>query len=145
MTQEKNNLLQTQMDQRDVDQFGKAMRKHLDASLSTIKPDVAYRLAEARRKAVASIELQTAPSAQISGGGTMALMGGWRERVADWRFWGVGLLVTAVLATYGYNEWREFVTAQDNADVDAMILGDDVPVDALLDKGFSHFLKEDNQ
>lgn len=140
MTQQENKLLD-----HDVDQFGKAMRPHLDASLSNIKPDISYRLAEARRKAVSSIESKTAQSAQVSGGGTMSLLGGWRERVADWRFWGTGLIVVAVLATYGYNEWRDFVGAQDNADVDAMILGDDVPVDALLDKGFSHFLKEDNQ
>jgi hypothetical protein len=140
MTQEKQTLL----DQNTVDAFGKAMRPHLDASVSNVKPDIAFRLAEARRKAVASMELQAATAAQNVGGGTMALSGGWRDRISDWRFWGTGLLVTAVFATYGYSEWRDFVTAQDNADVDAMILGDDLPVDALLDKGFSHFVKEDN-
>ena len=68
---------------------------------------------------------------------------GWRNRVTDFRFWATGLVVAGVLSTYGYQQWQEIVLARDTADVDVMLLADDVPVDALLDKGFTHFLRED--
>jgi Protein of unknown function (DUF3619) len=131
----------------EIDAIGKALRPHLDASLNTIKPGVAYRLAEARRKAVESMvnqtETQTASAFQMNGG-ALAMSGGFRERLTDWRFWATGLLVTGALALYGYSEYNDYVTARDAADIDVMILGDDVPVDALLDNGFSHFIREEN-
>ena len=121
---------------------GKTLRPYLDAAAQNIKPGIAYRLAEARRGAIAALAPQTASNA-VGNGGTLALVGGWRNRATDWRFWGTGLIVAGVLSTYGVQQWRDIVTARDTADVDVMLLADDVPVDALLDKGFSHFLRED--
>ena len=130
------------LSEHELNRVGKALRPYLDASAQNIKPGVAYRLAEARRAAVASMDAQTASSISASGS-TLALAGGWRTRVSDWRFWATGLIVAGVLSTYGFQQWNDFVTARDTADVDVMLLADDVPVDALLDKGFSHFLRED--
>ena len=130
----------------EVDALAKAVRPHLDASLNAIKPGIAYRLAEARRNAVASLDAQTA-NATHAQGGTMTLASGnpgSSSRLTDWRFWATGLLVSAALATYGYSAWSDYATARDQTEVDMMILGDDVPVDALLDKGFNHYLREDN-
>ena len=126
----------------ELDRVGKALRPYLDASAQNIKPGIAYRLAEARRAAIASLDTQTASSTATSGP-TLALAGGTNHRVTDWRFWGTGLIVAALLSTYGYQQWDEMRTARDTADVDVMLLADDVPVDALLDKGFSHFLRDD--
>jgi len=126
----------------EMNRVGKALRPYLDAGADNIKPGIAYRLAEARRAAIASLDAQSASSASVSGG-TLTLAGGWRTRVSDWRFWATGLIVAGILSTYGYQQWSDFVTARDTADVDVMLLADDVPVDALLDKGFSHFLRED--
>lgn len=126
----------------ELDRVGKALRPYLDASAQNIKPGIAYRLAEARRAAIASLDVQNA-SHTIAGDGTLAMVGGTRGRVTDWRFWATGLAVAAALSTYSYQQWSEMSLARDTADVDVMLLGDDVPVDALLDKGFSHFLRDD--
>jgi hypothetical protein len=126
----------------ELNRVGKALRPYLDASAQDIKPGIAYRLAEARRAAVASLDAQTA-SATATSGSSLVMAGGWRTRISDWRFWATGLMVAGVLSTYGVQQWNDFVTARDTADVDVMLLADDVPVDALLDRGFSHFLRED--
>jgi len=126
----------------ELNRVGKALRPYLDAGAQDIKPGIAYRLAEARRAAVASLDAQTASSTSASGS-TLVVAGGWRTRISDWRFWATGLIVAGVLSTYGFQQWNDFAAARDAADVDVMLLADDVPVDALLDKGFSHFLRED--
>jgi hypothetical protein len=131
----------------EIDAIGKALRPHLDASLNSVKPDVAFRLAQARRKAIAGLEAkeeQTAVASKVNGNGTLTMAGGFGERLGDWRFWFTGLLVCSALALYGFGEYREYSAVRDAADIDALILGDDVPVDALLDKGFNQFVQEDN-
>ncbi len=133
---------QTQLSDHELDRVGKALRPYLDAGAENIKPGIAYRLAEARRAAVASLDTQTASSASMSGG-ALVVAGGWRSRVTDWRVWGTGLLVAGVIAMYGFQQWSEDNAARDAADVDVLLLADDVPVDALLDKGFSHYLRDD--
>lgn len=126
----------------EIAAVGKALRPYLDAAAQNIKPGIAYRLAEARRGAIAALDPQTASSA-FNDGGALTLAGGFRRRVTDVRFWATGLVVAGLLSTYGYHQWQEILTARDTADVDVMLLADDVPVDALLDKGFTHFLRED--
>ena len=133
---------ETLLPDHEVAAVGKALRPYLDAVAQNIKPGIAYRLAEARRGAIAALDTQSA-TGNVASGGALAMIGGWRERATDWRFWGTGLIVAGVLSTYGVQQWRDIVTARDTADVDVMLLADDVPVDALLDKGFSHFLRED--
>ena len=140
----KDNLLPDlpHLSDNEIDRVGKAFRPYLDAAAQDIKPGIAYRLAEARRAAVASLDAQTASSTSANGG-TLAMSGSRGGRVADWRFWATGLVVAALLSSYSYQQWNEMVTARDTADVDVMLLADDVPMDALLDKGFSHFLRDD--
>ena len=138
----KENLLPNLPD-AEVERVAKALRPYLDAGAQDIKPGIAYRLAEARRAAIASLDAQTATTTDVNGT-TLAMAGGGRGgRVSDWRFWATGLVVAALLSSYSYQQWNEMVTARDTADVDVMLLADDVPVDALLDKGFSHFLRDD--
>ena len=133
---------ETLLQDHEIAAVGKALRPYLDAAAQNIKPGIAYRLAEARRGAIAALDVQSA-TGNVASGGALAMIGGWRSRTTDWRFWATGLLVAGVLSTYGVQQWREIVTARDTADVDVMLLADDVPVDALLDKGFTHFLRED--
>ena len=133
---------ETLLQDHEIAAVGKALRPYLDAAAQNIKPGIAYRLAEARRGAIAALDVQSA-SSTVGNGGTLAMTGGWRSRVTDFRFWATGLLVVGVLSTYGAQQWKEIVTARDTADVDVMLLADDVPVDALLDNGFAHFLRDD--
>ena len=141
----KKDNLRLDLPDSEMDRIGKSLRPYLDAGAQDIKPGIAYRLAEARRAAIASLDAQAASSTSNNGGtlavaGTSGPRGG---RVTDWRFWATGLAVAALLSGYSYQQWNEIVTARDTADVDVMLLADDVPMDALLDKGFSHFLRDD--
>jgi uncharacterized phage protein gp47/JayE len=131
----------------EIATLAQKLRPHLDRAAEHVTPHIASRLAAARQAAVAAIarpETQTA-SDVIANGTTLAMSGdGSRGRLTDWRFWATGLVVAALIATYVGNEWRESVDAREAADVELMILGDDLPVDALLDKGFKSFLREEN-
>ena len=53
---------------QELDRVGKALRPYLDAGAENVKPGVAYRLAEARRAAIASLEAQPASATVVSGG-----------------------------------------------------------------------------
>jgi hypothetical protein len=140
-----NELLQD----HEIDAAGKRLRPLLDRAANEVSPTIATRLAKAREAAVAKVaalEAQTATEVATQGN-TLALSGGrggWRERATDWRFWATGLVVAGLIAAYGANEYREAASAREAAEVELMILGDDVPVDALLDKGFKSFLREEN-
>lgn len=132
----------------EIDAVGKVLRSHLDRAASEVSPDIAQRLASARAAAVASVAAREAKTAAsvFANGNTLALSSGngWRDRLGDWRFWATGMVVAVLVAAYGANEYQEATKASDAAEVDLMILGDDVPVDALLDKGFKSYLREEN-
>lgn len=141
----KKDNIRPDLPDSEMERVGKSLRPFLDAGAQDIKPGIAYRLAEARRAAIASLDAQTASSTSANGG-TLAMAGASGPRggrVTDWRFWATGLVVAALLSSYSYQQWNEIVTARDTADVDVMLLADDLPMDALLDKGFSHFLRDD--
>lgn len=132
----------------EIDAAGGAVRKQLNRAGTDVSPEIALRLAKAREAAVAKaaqLEAQAALSV-VSNGQTLALSegGGWRNRLSDWRFWATGLVVAGIVAAYASSEYSEAIRAQDAAEIELMILGDDVPVDALLDKGFKSFLREEN-
>jgi Protein of unknown function (DUF3619) len=132
----------------EVDAVAKALRPHLDRAEKHVSPQIAARLAKAREAAVAKVAALEAQAASnvVANGSTLALNqgGGWRNRVADWRFWATGLVVAGLIAAYVGNEYRDGLNAREAAEIELMILGDDVPVDALLDKGFKSFLREEN-
>ena len=85
----------TLLPEHELAAVGKTLRPYLDAAALNIKPGIAYRLAEARRGAIAALEPQTASNA-VGNGGTLAMAGGWRNRATDWRFWGTGLIVAEI-------------------------------------------------
>jgi|GEM_PF-1394586 len=133
----------------EIDRTAAALRPHLNAAIDRIDDDVKRRLAAARARAVAArAERETKPviAPVAVGNGQWALPGDvgrdLRGRLSDWRFWATGLVVGLLIALYGAHLWRDHVASRDAVDVDLMILGDDVPVDALLDRGFSHFVRE---
>jgi hypothetical protein len=126
----------------EVERLGQAIRGVLQAQESHVDAVVTARLAAARRRAVAAAGRPAVQTAAITAdaGGRLALVGGWRSRLLDWRFWAVGLAV-AVLLVATQPLWRGPV--YEPKDVDLFILADDVPVDALLDRGFSLFIQQD--
>lgn len=134
----------------EIDAAGAAVRGPLDNVANDVTSPVAARLAKAREAAVAKVAQLEAQSATavVGNGNTLTLSqgggSGWRDRLSDWRFWATGLVVAGVVAVYVGNEYNESAQARDAAEIELMILGDDVPVDALLDKGFKSYLREEN-
>jgi len=49
------------------------------------------------------------------------------------------LLVIGLFGIYG---WQQKQKVADRAELDAMLLSDDLPIDAYLDKGFQAWLKK---
>jgi hypothetical protein len=134
----------------EVDQAGKRLRPFLDKAAADAAPSVSANLAAARAAAVARVAAleaeRSAASTVVANGSTLALNGGGlRERISDWRFWATGIVVAGLVASYAFSQYRESNVAREAAEVELMILGDDVPVDALLDKGFSSYLREENK
>ncbi len=126
----------------EVERLGQAIRHVLKAHESRVDEIVAARLAAARHRAVAAARPQVGDMTALSTGqgGRLALVGGWRARLLDWKFWAMGLAL-AVLLVATQPLWRS--PAHEPKDVDLFILADDVPVDALLDRGFSLFIQQD--
>lgn len=141
---------QMHLPDHEVDHAGKRLRPFLDKAAADVSPSVSSNLAAARAAAVAraaALEAQrSTASATVANGTTLAMNGGgWRERISDWRFWATGVVVAGLVTSYAFTQYRESSVAREAAEVELMILGDDVPVDALLDKGFSSFLREENK
>ena len=105
-------------------------------------------IAQARRPAVARRTEQAEASAvlpvSIGAGGTAALLqsGPPGEDSSLWSR--LGWLLPALvllLGLIGIGEWRDLESMASMAELDAELLGDDLPPSAYADAGFSEFLK----
>ncbi len=137
------------LEDHEIDAAGQKLRPYFNQAAEALSPQMVQRLAKAREAAVSKLaarESQTASNVLASGNTlSMSNGSGWKDRLGDWRFWLTGLIAASAVALYLGSEWRETVRAREGAEVELMILGDDVPVDALLDKGFNSFLREENK
>jgi len=105
-------------------------------------------VAQARRPAVARRPEQTPATAvlpvSVGAGGTAALLqsGPPGEDSSLWSR--LGWLLPALvllLGLIGIGEWRDLESMASMAELDAELLGDDLPPSAYADAGFSEFLK----
>lgn len=114
----------------------------LSEQSDTLPHDVSQRLKFARKQALERVQAarQLAPAASVQrSGGALSLLGG--EGPVWWRWVSVLPLVALVAGLILIQD--EFSTAQIQtaADVDAALLGDDLPPSAYDDAGFVEFLK----
>lgn len=121
--------------------FARRIAALLDQAAGDIPPGVAYRLQQARARALdgerASAPEPEAAHALAGGVARLPLMGGGGGR-SHWRVWvGVALLVAAA---FGWQQWRAYRDLQVYEDLDAQILSSDLPIDAYLDRGFQAWL-----
>ena len=114
-------------------QFAHRIRQILNQGI-TVKPDVAQRLAQARNRA---LERHSAEPAMA-----------WADNVTGSRGWAgialrvlVPLALLIALAGALYN-WQQNQRAAEIEEVDALLLTDDLPIDAYLDRGFQNWLKK---
>lgn len=123
-------------------QFGNRVRRVLTEG-ARVDARIAERLRAARERALerrrlAPASVQETAAAQVSAAGVIG------------RFGGVGgfslrlVLPTLILSAglFSIWSWQEDQRANDVEEIDAMLLTDDLPIDAYLDKGFETWLRK---
>ena len=117
-------------------QFGDKIRRALNRGID-LQPHTLERLRAARERALACQRAENAPAVA------------WADNVIG-RFGGIGglslrlllpvaLLVAGLVAVYS---WQQGQRAAEAEEIDALLLTDDLPIDAYLDKGFEAWLKK---
>lgn len=125
---------------RDQDEFAKKITSYLDAGVADLRAGTAYKLQQARAKAVARLgqpaaatEARLVPSLAVGGG----LGGGGGVRRGAWIGFGILLLAAAV---FGYQQWHVYQQTREIEELDVQILTSDLPIDAYVDRGFQTWL-----
>ena len=123
------------MNETQERQFGSRIRQLLNQGTHEVQPKVAQRLAEARERALE--RLGTEPALEwadnVTGDGV-----GWAG-LAVRVLVPVAMLVACAGAVY---TWQQNQRAAEIEEVDALLLTDDLPIDAYLDRGFQNWLKK---
>jgi hypothetical protein len=127
------------------------LKGYLDQAATDLRPGLAYRLQQARAQAIARLteNPQEAGSGRLvgahgllgagAGGANLSTSSPQRPFLAQGRVWlGVGLIALAAL---GWQQWTAWQELNEVEDLDAQILTSDLPVDALIDRGFHLFLE----
>jgi hypothetical protein len=123
-------------------QFGLRIAAHLDAAVADLPHDISERLRAARTRAVAArvVSVQTSSQTVVQNG--VAILHGGDEGLNIWNR--IGSLLPLIALVAGLATIKNFVDddrANQLAEVDAVILADDLPPSAYADPGFLQFLK----
>ena len=113
-------------------QFGHRIRQILNQGI-TVRPEVAARLEQARARALAAQRPEPAPV--LAWAGNAGNWGGLALRV----LLPLALLIGSGAAIY---TWQQNQRAAEVEEIDSLLLTDDLPIDAYLDRGFQNWLKK---
>jgi hypothetical protein len=127
------------------DSFERKIVAALDAGAAGLRAGTAYRLQQARARALARLaqperatQMRLTPA--FAGGNTgIGSAGGGRGVLSRPAFW-LSILFAVAMAI-GYHQWHAWQQIDELEDVDAAILSSDLPIDAYLDRGFQNWLK----
>ena len=123
---------------RDEDQFAKKITQRLGAGAAALRPGTAYKLQQARARALARLDPAYAAQAQLvptlAGGGSRSAPG---LRRGMWLGFAVLLLAAGI---FGYQQWSVYQQTRELAELDLQILTSDLPIDAYVDRGFQAWL-----
>jgi len=117
-------------------QFGNRIRQILNGA-PALPADKSARLAQARAQALARQRPEPAPAFAWADN-VLGTLGGWT---------GVSLRVVvpalALLVSFAaIYTWQQNQRVAEVEEIDAMLLSDDLPIDAYLDRGFQNWLKK---
>ena len=117
-------------------QFGNRIR-HLLNSAPALPAEKAERLAKARAQALARQRAELSPALAWADN-VLGSLGGWS---------GVSLRVMAptialVISLAAIWTWQQNQRIAEVEEIDAMLLTDELPIDAYLDRGFQNWLKK---
>jgi hypothetical protein len=118
------------------DQLGSQVR-HLLHQAIDLPPEAAERLRAAREQALAHQHPESAPALQWADN-VLGSLGGWAG-VSLRVLLPVALLVAGLVGIYA---WQQNQTAAEIEEIDAMLLTDELPIEAFLDRGFQDWLKK---
>lgn len=125
-------------------QIASKITAYLDQGTAGLRAGTAYRLQQARARALAQLDpafAQQEAFEPVLAGPATGRSRSWLSRPVRWL--GVALIVAA--AAFGWQQWRAFQQVQDMQDLDMQILTSDLPIDAYLDRGFLNWLKADSE
>ena len=121
------------MNETQEKQFGRRLRTILNQGAQEVRPEVAQRLAAARERA---LERHVAQPTLAWAGNTGGI--GWAG-LALRVLLPLLMLIACAGAIY---TWQQNRLAAEIEEVDALLLTDDLPIDAYLDRGFQNWLKK---
>jgi hypothetical protein len=118
------------------------IRPYLDQATAELKAGIVYRLQLARADALARLsdpERVVAPELAhaLAGAGIASRRPTTRF---SFRLW-LSIALFAIVAGFGWQQWRTFQDTREFEELDAQILSSDLPIDAYLDRGFQNWLK----
>lgn len=128
----------TDFQDRDERAVGLFVRHQLNASLPGISSRASTRLFEARQ---AALQHHMAPAAVLSAAGFGQISRGWMEGKLRPVLM-AGILVAALSAG---NHLMSVQHMENQEDIDAALLSDDLPISAYLDSGFQTWLADSSQ
>ena len=139
--------MNTQNDQ----ELAKKITALLDQSNNELRQGTAYKLQLARQAALekmarrgdAPLQVPTGVLAGAGGTGTFGNPDGKRRLLTDFRVWLAVLVIAG--GAYFSDYWQVLQRAGEIAEIDAQLLGSDLPFDAFLDSGFENWLKRTGQ
>ena len=117
-------------------QFGNRIRHILNAA-PALDVDKAERLAKARAAALERQRPEPAPVIAWADN-VLVMLGGWTGVSLRVMVPAIALLLS-VAAIY---TWQQNMRVAEVEEIDAMLLTDDLPIDAYLDRGFQNWLKK---
>ncbi|MEK8030778.1 DUF3619 family protein [Ideonella sp. DXS29W] len=129
--------------------FGLRVGAMLHEQADQTPHDISERLRVARERALERARharvapaVASAPADVVVGRGRTGILGrqpGWLFRFAS-----VMPLIVLVAGLIAIDEWHDRAQIEAAAELDAALLGDELPPDAYSDAGFVEFLKEDS-
>lgn len=126
------------------DRFGWQVRQWLNRSAMDVAPSVQSRLESARKQAL-SRQRKAARRVMVAEAAVLTERVSRKVAPFDGWFSGFGAAMPALAVAVGLfflSDAQLSGEARRLADIDAMVLGDELPISAYLDEGFSAYLKQ---
>jgi hypothetical protein len=129
-----------------LDVIGERMAQHLLSRVDNIDTHTLQRLRAAREQAVEHRRMTLIHEAQMglstAGQGTSGQSHGTHRQPSRWyQLSGIGMLLALLIGLWMIDTIQSDNSTQDAAEVDRVLLTDDLPPAAYLDPGFKLFLK----
>jgi hypothetical protein len=132
------------MTDRDAE-FASKLTRHLDRGAANIKPGTAYRLQQARARALAGLAAQPVVGGEpaLAGAGSGHAGGRHSGFGAAARWFALAMLLGGI--GFGLQQWHAVQQVREFAEIDTQLLASDLPIDAYLDRGFQNWLKTSSE